>query len=112
MDQNVRAAAGVMMQATNQDGKERGAWLYLNMDGTIRVGLIGVGTSNQGPAFLAGPVPRNAIGQIHTHPGGDAQPGPGDFQWARDHNAYATVATQTYLYVIPPDWSAYYRIRR
>jgi hypothetical protein len=60
-----RQIAREAFAASQQDGLERGGFLYLNADGSIRAGEIVVG--KQGEVELP-PAPDDAIAEFHTHP--------------------------------------------
>jgi hypothetical protein len=102
-------AAQTMINGTHNDGKERGAFLFLNADGTIRVGEVYVGTASNVPQLATAPA--NAIGSIHTHP--NANP-PSDYDAtnAIDNHIFIVVATVSYLYIVDTAGNAAYKMRR
>ena len=67
MDSAVAKAGGTMLEASEKDGRERGAFLFNGPNGTIRVGSVKLGDPNTGQVDL-GDAPDDAIGSVHTHP--------------------------------------------
>jgi hypothetical protein len=105
-DENVVKAAREMSARTAETGKEYGAYLYLNADGTVRVGEVTPGTSADVPL----PDPDGTeIGEIHTHP----DLGTGDYViknslpsgddiarvWAYRHNSLVVGSSQ--IHAVP-----------
>lgn len=101
--------ANEIYDQSEADGRERGAYLFRNRDGTIRVGEIKVGEERAGTVDL-GPAPEDAIGEIHTHPNVTYPSGfilPGGPPSGNDANRvanfhhYSVVVTKEKVYVIP-----------
>jgi hypothetical protein len=97
----ISAAAG-MVAATAADGLERGAWLFRNADGTIRVGPWHTGNIWGTIPTLAGNLmPPDAIGMIHSHPQEDPPSGP-DAGLALETGTYVTIVTTKQLFLLDP----------
>lgn len=110
-DGNVSKAAAYLLAKTKETGKEYGAWLYLNPDGTIRVGPIIEGIVGSVPAMGGGPPDPYVIGSIHSHPPGaqwEQPPGDQDKNFAVQYSHYVVVASAAGLYIYPdmpmPGW--------
>ena len=103
------AAADRMYQESAGDSRERGAYLFRNKDGTVRVGDIKVGDPRSGRVEL-GTAPPDAIGEIHTHPDvrypsgfvlrGGAPSGPDASRVGGFHH-YSVVVGSSKVWVIP-----------
>jgi len=65
-DEGVAAAGASMFAASQQDGRERAAFLFNGSDGSIRVGEVIEGAP--GEVLRGRNAPEDAIGVIHTHP--------------------------------------------
>ena len=101
--------ANQLYEASAADGRERGAYLFRNEDGTVRVGEIQTGEPRSGQVDL-GQAPKDAIGEIHTHPdvtypSGFVLPGgpPSGNDASRVANFYhySVVVGKDKVYVIP-----------
>jgi hypothetical protein len=105
-------AAALLKARTSATGNEWGAWLYLNPDGTIRVGEIVEGTTWTIPSMGMAP-DSLAIGSIHSHPAGamlNPDLNDGDINHAVMNNIYVVVVGGNgRLYIWPdapmPGWS-------
>ena len=67
---DIKAASRLMQEPTQQDQKERCAWLYRRAYGSIRVGVIMLGNGSVcAGIWVMGPggVPDRAIGSLHSH---------------------------------------------
>jgi hypothetical protein len=100
-----------MFAASQQDGRERGAFLFNAPGGGIRVGEIVVGESGR---VVMGPAPIDAIGVIHTHsdaapanpltgekaiPGGP--PSGDDIKYLKDNHVHGVVVERNHIYYLP-----------
>ena len=66
-DQGLRRQAEQLFERSDNDGRERGAYLFRTRNGGVRMGPIKVGAPWAGTVFAGSPPP-NAIAEFHTHP--------------------------------------------
>lgn len=105
----VISAAASMVAATKADGLERGAWLFRNTDGSIRVGEWHTGNIwGQIPTMASNLMPADAIGSIHSHPQNDPPSG-NDGNVSRETGTYSTIATTNYLFLLDPQGTWIYK---
>jgi hypothetical protein len=97
---NVQAAMRQLQQMSLDSGKvEFGAFLFLNPDGTIRVGQICKGTAKKIPCIGNDYLPSDAIGSIHTHDTEDHS-SPDDYSMGYWYGIHVVVGTPKSMYVI------------
>jgi hypothetical protein len=105
-DANFVKFATDLFNASQADGRERGAYLFNGPNGTIRVGEVIVGEI--GYVYMGNPPP-DAIGKIHTHPDQRVSSDftlPGgplnghDIQSVRNADIYGIVVNRRYIYLV------------
>jgi hypothetical protein len=108
----VKSSAAVLFANSLRDKVEWGAWLYLNPDGTIRVGSYIKGEPNMVWAMRASLAPPDAIGSIHTYWRGHKSPSGGDSVFTSSIHSYLVVASVSNLYILNTNGSALYAMPR
>ena len=96
----VEQAIQSLMNMSHADSLEHGAWLYMNSDGTVRVGPFITGTMDELPSMDKDHVPPTAIGSLHVHAWDDFGPSNPDFNLAVLGHAYVVVGAPHYLWVV------------
>lgn len=101
--------ANELYEQSAQDGAERGAYVFRNSDGSFRLGDVKKGKPLEGTVHL-GDVPKDAVGEIHTHPDavypsgsvlrGGGPSGP-DVARAKYYHHYSIVVGKSNVWVIP-----------
>ncbi len=115
-----RFARELLRRSRADNGREYGAFLFRNRDGSIRMGQVyrGQRGTTAGSGMPSGEnMPANAIARVHTHPdevhsGGFVLPGrevpsPGDVINANRGHVWGVVVTERKLLIIPVDKNTY-----
>lgn len=106
----VQKACAILYALSQQDGLEHGVFLFLNGDGTIRVGPVLNGEPTTIPALTY--APPNAIGSIHSHPTSDWGPSGNDGANARFNHIYVAVVSSSWIWVVNPDGTGAFQMHR
>jgi hypothetical protein len=108
----VQKAAKFLYALSLRDGLEHGVFLYLNKDGTIRVGPPCTGEAGSIPCLAY--APPDAIGSIHSHPPTPWYEGPSgpDSVNALFNDIYVVVMSKGWLWILNTNGSAGYQMSR